>query len=85
MSARQVQEKRALAQLEKGLLALTEGDWRAAEKALYAKAVGNVLWRTSRLAEAEAVYRRVQEIAVSCGDRRAEGVASRGGWGRRRW
>lgn len=33
-TARQMQEKRALAQLEKGLLALTEGDWRAAEKAL---------------------------------------------------
>lgn len=33
-TARRVREKRALAQLEKGLLALTEGDWRGAEKAL---------------------------------------------------
>lgn len=33
-TARKVQEKRALAQLEKGLLALTEGDWRTAERAL---------------------------------------------------
>lgn len=33
-TARRVQEQRALAQLEKGLLALTEGDWGAAEKAL---------------------------------------------------
>ena len=33
-TARRVQEKRALAQLEKGLLALTEGDWRTAERAL---------------------------------------------------
>jgi len=33
-TARRVQERRALAQLEKGLLALTEGDWRTAEKAL---------------------------------------------------
>ena len=33
-TARKVQERRALAQLEKGLLALTEGDWRTAERAL---------------------------------------------------
>ncbi len=33
-TARRVSEQRALAQLEKGLLALTEGDWRTAEKAL---------------------------------------------------
>jgi HemY protein len=33
-TARRVQEKRAFKQLEKGLLALTEGDWGAAEKAL---------------------------------------------------
>lgn len=33
-TARRVREKRALAQLEKGLLALTEGDWSTAEKAL---------------------------------------------------
>lgn len=33
-TARRVRERRALAQLEKGLLALTEGDWRTAEKAL---------------------------------------------------
>ena len=33
-TARQVRELRAQRQLEKGLLALTEGDWRSAEKAL---------------------------------------------------
>ncbi|NND43969.1 MAG: tetratricopeptide repeat protein [Xanthomonadales bacterium] len=33
-TAQKVREKRALAQLEKGLLALTEGDWRTAERAL---------------------------------------------------
>jgi HemY protein len=33
-TARRVREQRSLAQLEKGLLALTEGDWTTAEKAL---------------------------------------------------
>ena len=33
-TARRVREQRSIAQLEKGLLALTEGDWRTAEKAL---------------------------------------------------
>ena len=33
-SARKMKEQRAFKQLEKGLLALTEGDWGAAEKAL---------------------------------------------------
>jgi HemY protein len=33
-TARKMREQRAFNQLEKGLLALTEGDWRAAEKAL---------------------------------------------------
>jgi len=33
-TARRMGEQRALAQLEKGLLALTEGDWRTAERAL---------------------------------------------------
>ncbi len=33
-TARRMREQRAFRQLEKGLLALTEGDWRAAEKAL---------------------------------------------------
>ena len=33
-TARKMSEQRAFKQLEKGLLALTEGDWRAAEKAL---------------------------------------------------
>jgi len=33
-TARRVREQRSMAQLEKGLLALTEGDWRTAEKAL---------------------------------------------------
>lgn len=34
VTARRLREQRAFNQLEKGLLALTEGDWRAAEKAL---------------------------------------------------
>lgn len=34
VTARRVQEQRALKQLETGLLALTEGDWKTAEKAL---------------------------------------------------
>ena len=34
ITARRVREQRAFKQLEKGLLALTEGDWSAAEKAL---------------------------------------------------
>ena len=34
VAARRVREQRAFKQLEKGLLALTEGDWSAAEKAL---------------------------------------------------
>ncbi len=33
-TARKMREQRAFKQLEKGLLALTEGDWKAAEKAL---------------------------------------------------
>lgn len=33
-TARRVQERRSLKQLEKGLLALTEGDWKTAERAL---------------------------------------------------
>lgn len=33
-TARKINERRAFKQLEKGLLALTEGDWKAAEKAL---------------------------------------------------
>lgn len=33
-TARKMAEKRGLAQLEKGMLALTEGDWKTAEKAL---------------------------------------------------
>ena len=33
-TARKMQEQRAFNQLEKGLLALTEGDWQGAEKAL---------------------------------------------------
>jgi len=34
VTARRMREQRAFKQLEKGLLALTEGDWSAAEKAL---------------------------------------------------
>ena len=34
VTARKMREQRAFKQLEKGLLALTEGDWKGAEKAL---------------------------------------------------
>jgi HemY protein len=53
-TARRVQERRSLKQLEKGLLALTEGDWRTAEKALE-KSTGSRSRSTARyLAAAQA-------------------------------
>lgn len=53
-TARQIREQRAMAQLEKGLLALTEGDWSTAERALQ-KSVGSDGRSTARyLAAAEA-------------------------------
>jgi HemY protein len=53
-TARRLREQRALVQLEKGLLALTEGDWRTAERALQ-KSVGPDGRSTARyLAAAEA-------------------------------
>jgi HemY protein len=53
-TARRIREQRALAQLEKGLLALTEGDWSTAERALQ-KSVGPEGRSTARyLAAAEA-------------------------------
>ncbi len=53
-TARRVQERRSISQLEKGLLALTEGDWRAAEKALE-KSAGTSKQSTARyLAAAQA-------------------------------
>jgi HemY protein len=53
-TARRVQERRSLQQLEKGLLALTEGDWRTAEKALE-KSAGSRGKSTARyLAAAQA-------------------------------
>jgi HemY protein len=55
-TARRVQDKRALVQLEKGLLALTEGDWRTAEKAL-AKSTSSEGRNTARyLAAAQAAH-----------------------------
>jgi len=39
-------------------------------------ALGNVFWRTSRLAEAEAAHRAAQEIARARGDRRSEAGAT---------
>jgi HemY protein len=53
-TARRIREQRALVQLEKGLLALTEGDWGKAERALQ-KSVGPDGRSTARyLAAAEA-------------------------------
>jgi HemY protein len=53
-TARRVQQQRSLKQLEKGLLALTEGDWRTAEKALE-KSAGSRSHSTARyLAAAQA-------------------------------
>jgi HemY protein len=53
-TARRIREQRALVQLEKGLLALTEGDWSRAERALQ-KSVGPEGRSTARyLAAAEA-------------------------------
>lgn len=53
-TARRIREQRSLAQLEKGLLALTEGDWSKAERALQ-KSVGPDGRSTARyLAAAEA-------------------------------
>lgn len=53
-TARRVREQRAMVQLEKGLLALTEGDWSTAERALQKSA--NTHGRTTAryLAAAEA-------------------------------
>ena len=53
-TARKVREKRAFNQLEKGLLALTEGDWRAAEKALEKSASSQGRTTAHYLAAAQA-------------------------------
>ena len=53
-TARKVREQRALAQLEKGLLALTEGDWQTAERALERSASAHGRTTARYLAAAEA-------------------------------
>ena len=53
-TARRVRDRRALDQLEKGLLALTEGDWRTAEKALEKSASGHGRSTAQYLAAAQA-------------------------------
>jgi HemY protein len=53
-TARRVREQRALAQLEKGLLALTEGDWGTAEKALEKSASSHGRTTARYLAAAQA-------------------------------
>ena len=53
-TARRVREQRALAQLEKGLLALTEGDWSTAEKALEKSASSHGRTTARYLAAAQA-------------------------------
>ncbi|NRB71066.1 MAG: tetratricopeptide repeat protein [Xanthomonadales bacterium] len=53
-TAQRVAERRATAQLEKGLLALTEGDWRAAERALGKSASASGKTTARYLAAAQA-------------------------------
>jgi HemY protein len=53
-TARRIREQRAMAQLEKGLLALTEGDWRTAERALEKSASSHGRTTARYLAAAEA-------------------------------
>ncbi|NIM70268.1 MAG: hypothetical protein GTN86_09355 [Xanthomonadales bacterium] len=53
-TARRVREQRSLAQLEKGLLALTEGDWGAAERALQKSASAHGKNTARYLAAAQA-------------------------------
>jgi HemY protein len=53
-AARRVREQRALVQLEKGLLALTEGDWSKAERALQKSALSHGRTTARYLAAAEA-------------------------------
>lgn len=53
-AARRVREQRALVQLEKGLLALTEGDWGKAERALQKSALSHGRTTARYLAAAEA-------------------------------
>ncbi len=53
-TARRVRERQALAQLEKGLLALTEGDWATAEKALEKSASSHGRTTARYLAAAQA-------------------------------
>ena len=53
-TARRMREQRALAQLEKGLLALTEGDWSTAEKALEKSASSHGRTTARYLAAAQA-------------------------------
>ena len=54
VTARKMREQRAFKQLEKGLLALTEGDWKAAEKALEKSASTQGRTTAQYLAAAEA-------------------------------
>lgn len=53
-TARRIREQRALLQLEKGLLALTEGDWSTAERALQKSASSHGRTTARYLAAAEA-------------------------------
>ena len=57
-TARRVREQRALRQLEKGLLALTEGDWETAERALEKSASSHGRTTARYLAAAEAEGQR---------------------------
>ena len=58
VAARRMREQRAFKQLEKGLLALTEGDWSAAEKALEKSATVQGKNTAHYLAAAQASVRQ---------------------------
>ncbi|MCW8874087.1 MAG: hypothetical protein OQK01_15875, partial [Xanthomonadales bacterium] len=53
-TARRIREQRSMVQLEKGLLALTEGDWSTAERALQKSASAHGRTTARYLAAAEA-------------------------------
>jgi len=77
-TAARVAERRGLAQLEKGLLALTEGDWRTAERALQKSTVGPGRATARYLAAAQAADSQDAE------DRRDQYLEQADSGGRRR-
>jgi len=76
-TARRVAEQRALAQLERGLLALTEGDWRTAERALEKSASTHGKNTGSLLAAAQAADGRDEVERADWYLEQAEGGGSK--------